>query len=188
MRHRARTGLLAATLVALLGAAPPLSTTAPAYTPDGRMLPPLDYRDWIFLSAGMDMSYVDGPEVAEHAFDNVFVTREAVAAFRETGRWPDKTVFVLEFRAGEQNGSINKRGRFQSELLGVEVHVKDEARFEGGWAFFAFDGPTPGRLLPRTANCYACHEQHGAVDTTFVQFYPTLLPIARAKGTLVEGR
>ena len=26
--------------------------------------------------------------------------------------------------------------------------------------------------------------QHAAVDTTFVQFYPTLLPIARQKHTL----
>jgi hypothetical protein len=33
-------------------------------------------------------------------------------------------------------------------------------------------------------DCYSCHEQHGAVDTTFVQFYPTLLPIATQKGTL----
>jgi hypothetical protein len=28
------------------------------------------------------------------------------------------------------------------------------------------------------------HEAHAAVDTTFVQFHPTLLPVAKAKGTL----
>jgi hypothetical protein len=28
---------------------------------------------------------------------------------------------------------------------------------------------------------------HAAVDTTFVQFYPTLLPIAQKKGTLSES-
>ena len=39
-------------------------------------------------------------------------------------------------------------------------------------------------LLPKSANCYTCHEAHAAVDTTFTQFYPTLLPIAKAKGTL----
>jgi len=32
-------------------------------------------------------------------------------------------------------------------------------------------------------NCYSCHSAHAAVDTTFVQFYPTLAPIAKAKGT-----
>jgi len=39
-------------------------------------------------------------------------------------------------------------------------------------------------MIPRTASCYSCHAAHGAVDTTFVQFYPTLLPIATAKETL----
>ena len=33
-------------------------------------------------------------------------------------------------------------------------------------------------------DCYSCHEQHGAVDTTFVQFYPTLIELAKQKGTL----
>jgi hypothetical protein len=41
-----------------------------------------------------------------------------------------------------------------------------------------------GKLLPKEMDCYSCHEQHAAVDTTFVQFYPTLLPIAKAKKTL----
>jgi hypothetical protein len=39
-------------------------------------------------------------------------------------------------------------------------------------------------MIPRTANCYSCHEEHSAVDTTFVQFYPTLLSVARTKNTL----
>ncbi len=68
--------------------------------------------------------------------------------------------------------------------MGAEIHVKDTARFKGGWAFFAFNGEGPGQLLPTSAACYSCHAQHAAVDTTFVQFYPTLLPIAQAKGTL----
>lgn len=69
--------------------------------------------------------------------------------------------------------------------MGLEVHVKDEARFPGKWAFFSFDSPAKnGTLVPSTAPCYTCHAQHAAVDTTFVQFYPTFLPVARAKGTL----
>ena len=56
--------------------------------------------------------------------------------------------------------------------MGVEVHVKDSARFKTGWAFFAFDGETPATMIPTSASCYACHAAHAAVDTTFVQFYP----------------
>ncbi len=72
--------------------------------------------------------------------------------------------------------------------MDIEVHVKDEARFPGKWAFFAFDSPTAkGTLIPQGAPCYTCHAAHAAVDTTFVQFYPTLLPIAQKKGTLSEA-
>jgi hypothetical protein len=39
-------------------------------------------------------------------------------------------------------------------------------------------------MRPLTEDCYSCHAEHGAVDTTFVQFYPTLKPIAKQKGTL----
>jgi hypothetical protein len=71
--------------------------------------------------------------------------------------------------------------------MGVEVHVKDTLRYVGGWAFFAFEDTQPMQQIPPTAPCYACHREHGAVDTTFVQFYPTLLPIARQKSTLAPG-
>jgi hypothetical protein len=61
--------------------------------------------------------------------------------------------------------------------------LKDESR--GGWAFYEFDeNPQPAKMVPRTEGCYTCHQAHGAVDTTFVQFYPTLLPLAKQKGTL----
>ena len=91
---------------------------------------------------------------------------------------------MLEIRGAETGVSINRHGQTQSaEVMGVEVHVKD-ARLPGGWGFFEFRGPTPAKLTPRPADCYSCHAQHAAVDTTFVQFYPTLLPIAKEKRTL----
>ena len=70
----------------------------------------------------------------------------------------------------------------------LEVHVKDETRFPGKWAFFSYDSADGnGTLIPLGASCYTCHAAHAAVDTTFVQFYPTLLPIAQKKGTLSEA-
>jgi aspartate oxidase len=68
--------------------------------------------------------------------------------------------------------------------MGLEAHVKDTARFKGGWGFFSFDGTSPADRIATTASCYACHQTHAAADTTFVQFYPTLLPIATKRGTL----
>ncbi len=170
--------------VAMVSAAEP---AGPTYTADGKLNFPKDYRSWVWLSSGFDMSYVAGASSDMHMFDNVFVDPKAYAAFQATGTWPDKTVLVLEVRKAEQNGSINKAGRFQTSRMGAEIHIKDKARFKGGWAFFGFNGDGPGQLLPTSAACYACHAQHAAVDTTFVQFYPTLLPIAEARGTLSQA-
>jgi hypothetical protein len=117
-------------------------------------------------------------------FDSVFVNPAAYQAFLKTGTWPDHTVLVLEEREARGKGSINQNGDYQGALMGLEVHVKDEARFPGKWAFFGFGDSKTGKLFPASADCYTCHAAHAAVDTTFVQFYPTLMPIASSKGTL----
>ena len=158
----------------------------PEYTSDAQLKLPEHYREWIYLTSGFDMSYNPPAQMGDHhMFDNVFVNPEAYKAFVETGTWPDKTMLVLEVRGAEGKGSINQKGNFQStERMGLEVHVKDEARFPGKWAFFGFDDSKTAQMVPTAAACYSCHAEHGAVDTTFVQFYPTLLPIAKAKGTL----
>lgn len=157
----------------------------PEYTADGQLKLPENYREWIYLTSGFDMSYNPGLQMADHhMFDNVFVDPASYKAFVETGTWPDKTMLVLEPRMAAGKGSINQKGNYQSERMGLEVHVKDTARFPGKWAFFGFDEAKTATMVPVEANCYKCHQAHGAVDTTFVQFYPTLLPIAKSKGTL----
>ena len=158
------------------------------FTSDGRLKSPSDYREWIFLTSGLDMNYSDRASGMGHStFDNVFVDPVSYRVFRQTGRWPDGTRFVKEGREAGEKGSINKHGKFQvGEPMALEVHVKDSKRFAGGWAFYVFSSvrSEPAQQIPRSASCYSCHEQHGAVDTTFVQFYPTLLGIATQKRTL----
>lgn len=157
----------------------------PGYTNDGQLKFPENYREWVYLSSGFDMSYRASQNADHHMFDNVFAAPDAYRKFVETGRWPDHTMLVLEIRGGQSAGSINRAGHFQGgDVMGVEVHVKDEARFKGDWAFFGFDNAKTARMIPQSADCYSCHSEHGAVDTTFVQFYPTLLPIAKEKQTL----
>lgn len=162
--------------------------SSPTYAANGDLLPPRDYREWVYLTSGIDMSY--SPKAmdmqGQSMFDNVFVNPAAYRSFLATGAWPDKTVMVLEARGARSKGSINQHGHFQDVgVMDFEIHVKDENRFPGKWAFFSFDAPDKnGTLIPQGAPCYTCHASHAAVDTTFVQFYPTLLPIARTKGTL----
>ena len=161
------------------------SSAGPAYTSDGGLKLPEHYREWVYLSTGFDMSYRPAKQEGHHMFDNVFVDPESYRVFLNTATWPDKTLLVLEVRGARGRGSINRTGNYQDgEIMSLEVHLKDEMRFPNRWAFFAFDGTPIGKLIPGTADCYSCHAAHGAVDTTFVQFYPTLLPLATSKGTL----
>jgi Cytochrome P460 len=162
-----------------------LAGSGPEYTSDGQLKFPEHYRDWVYLTTGFDMSYNPAMQMGHHMFDNVFVNPEAYKTFVESGTWPDKTVLLIEARGGESKGSINQAGNFQgAEVMAVEVHVKDESRFQGKWGFFGFDNTKTEKMIPTSAGCYSCHAAHAAVDTTFVQFYPTLLPIAKSKGTL----
>jgi len=193
-------GILAALCVSLLTLSPsdaapqPHSAAAPdanaPFTSDGRLTAPAGYREWIFLTSGLDMSYrkVSG---ADHSmFDNVFVDPRAYQSFVRTGTWPEGTELVKEGRSASEKGSINQSGKFQSgDTMGVEVHIKDSKRFADGWGFFFFDSVRsgPAQAIPAAAPCYSCHRQNGAVDTTFVQFYPTLLSMATQKRTLSPG-
>jgi hypothetical protein len=152
------------------------------YASDGKMILPKDYREWTFVTSGLGMTY--GPAGTSDGggnprFDNVFVNPAAYKAFLQTGKWPDKTVLILEVRGSDSKVSINQGGRVQTDVVAVEAHVKDTARFPtalfpGGWAFFEFGKSDRASFTPTTASCYSCHRQNGAVDTTFVQFYPTL--------------
>lgn len=160
----------------------------PEYTTSSQLRFPEHYREWVFLSAGFDMSYSQTRRMNQHMFDNVFASPDAYQSFLKTGTWPDKTMLVLESRRADSKGSINKVGNYQgSEVMGLSVHVKDESRFPGKWAFFTFDAAKNSKLQPPAADCYSCHGASGAVDTTFVQFYPTLLTIAEKKGTLTPA-
>ena len=180
---------VAASLAVRMGAQTAPPAAGPHFTIDGRLQRPTNYREWIWLSSGLGMSY--GPASRANAdprFDNVFVTPAAYRSFLQTGTWPDRTLFVLEVRASESHGSINRDGHYQGARVGMEAEVKDERRFPGKWAFFDFRGPADSAApLPSSAPCYSCHAQNGAVDNTFVQFYPTLLEIARQKGTLTPN-
>ena len=153
------------------------------FTADGKLEFPDKYREWIFLSAGRGMTY--GPSANPNGppqFDNVFVNPAAYRSFLNTGRWPEQAIFVLEIREAKTEGSINQGGQFQGDTIAVEVLVKDTKRFADtrGWGFFEYGAAERSAVekLPKTASCYGCHAGSAAVEHTFVQFYPTLAPIA----------
>jgi len=149
-----------------------------------QMAVPADYRQWVFLTSSLDLNYNTASAPDHHMLDNVFVDPASYQVFLKTGAWPNRTILIKENRMAESAGTLSKSGQFQVGVKNLEIHIKDEAR-PGKWAFFvSADGRAPGELKPQSANCYSCHADHGAVDTTFVQFYPTLFALAKDKGTL----
>jgi hypothetical protein len=158
-----------------------VDSSKPQYAGD-TLVRPDGYREWIYLSSGLGMSY-NPSAMGSELFTNVFVAPWAYREFVATGKWPEKTIFVVEDRTAETRGSINKTGHFQTDLDGIGVEVKDSSRFPDKWAYFVFAlGDKTAASTPKTA-CWQCHEDNAAVEHSFAQFYPTLKPIAKKFGT-----
>ncbi len=174
--------------LALLAAAPEGKTPKPQYDQKGPLILPADYREWMFLSAGYGMNYSPGPGGHE-LFTNVFVQRWAYDEFADSGKWPEHSMFVIDERDAASRSSINQKGHYQTELMGLVAEVKDSVRNPDKWAYYVFstDGKT-AEAMPKGNPCWSCHEDHAAVEHTFVQFYPTLKVVAKKFGTYNEAR
>jgi hypothetical protein len=153
----------------------------PQYSGD-KLARPEGYREWIYLSSGLGMNYNAGA-MEPKLFTNVFVVPWAYRSFVATGKWPEKSIFVVEDRIAQTKGSINATGNFQTDLVGMAVEVKDSSRFPDKWAYFGFGGDDRTTAANPKAACWQCHEDNAAVEHSFVQFYPTLKPIAQKFGT-----
>jgi YHS domain-containing protein len=160
----------------------------PQYTSDNRLMRPMDYRNWIYLSSSLGVQYGPDANPANPAFENVYVNPSAYREFMKSGKWPDKTIFVLEIRRSMDKGTFAQGGRYQGELVTLEAAVKDEGRFPEKWAYFGL-GKTAesARAFPKTESCFTCHTANAAVENTFAQFYPTVFAVAKEKGTLNPG-
>ena len=147
------------------------------------------YREWIFLSSapthelqGLEWR---GGDVQERL-------RLAVGVSSVPGNW--ELARQDRSRAGKKDvveqGFRRDTRPFQTDLMGIAVEVKDIARFPEKWAYFSFDSSTKTAKANPRAMCWQCHHGGGAVENTFVQFYPTLKPLAQQFGTYrqaVEG-
>ncbi len=172
----------------LVAAAPDQKSPQPQYDAKGELMRPTDYREWMFLSAGFGMNYSPAPGSHE-MFTNVFVQRWAYDEFVASGKWPEQSMFVIDERDAASRSSINQKGHYQTDLMGLAVEVKDSARNPDKWAYYGFDaeGKTAG-AMPKGNGCWSCHDAHAAVEHTFVQFYPTLKVVAKKFGTYNESR
>src|SRR6202046_2538454 len=117
------------------------------YDEKGQLVRPADYREWMFLSAGYGMNYSPAPGGHE-MFTNVFVQRWAYDEFVTAEKWPKQTMCASAERDAASRSSINQKGHYQTDLMGLAVEVKDSGRNPDKWAYYGFeaDGKTAGGM------------------------------------------
>jgi len=154
----------------------------PEYTAEGELLRPRGYQAWTFAGGPVGLDYSDRkPAEGPGVFHTVYLQPEAYRHYARTGKFPEKTMLVLELREPGEREVIVKQGWFAGKLVGVAAAVKDHGRFPNeGWAYFDFGeaGGKASALAP--ARCHRCHSEHGADDNVFVQFYPALRELKNA--------
>jgi hypothetical protein len=156
--------------------APPVMPL-PQYDSAGALLQPKNFEHWTFVGSNMGMSYDTSDQKGPGEFHNIYTQSEAFDAYKATGKFPDKTMFLLVVYEPAQKVSINKAGYFEGTFTGLAVSVKDAQRFKDGWAYFSFgEGGNlseSAKTLPSSV-CFACHDEHADDDHVFVQFHPVL--------------
>jgi hypothetical protein len=166
----------AAFLIAVLASA--AGSDEPRFTDSKELVHPQGYREWVFVGSSLGMSYQEDQPKREPKFHNIYVKPSAYQHFQKTGAFPEGTMLVMEVATAATQSSINRHGQFQDRFVGVEAAVKDSSRFPEKWAYFSFiaDDGSPkktAKAFPQSA-CWTCHNEHGATDNVFTQFYPVL--------------
>jgi len=168
-------------------------TKAPEYDEKGNLKQPTDYRRWVFVGSNIGLQY--SKDLAETTrrekdrqqgaksgdFHNVYINPEAYEQYLKTGKFPDRTVLVMDvYEAKEKDPKgVVSGGFFPGAQRRIEVAVKNSKRPDGSktdWAYYAFPNPSKPSAQGafKDADCYQCHRKHAADDNVWVQFYPIL--------------
>ncbi len=187
--------LLAFALVALLLAIAPApgrpsgeqkkAATGPQYNDKGELLRPTGYQTWVFVGSNLGIQY--GKEVIDKeransnpgTFHNVYINPEAYQTYVKTGKFPDRTILVMEVYEAVERGpqKIVSKGFFPGKLLSVEAAIKNSKRPDGAntdWAYYDFGTKRTSAKAFADGACYQCHRKHASDDNVWVQFYPIL--------------
>jgi cytochrome P460/putative zinc finger protein len=160
--------IISATLLAQLRHVTANSGDTTLLETEGLMRLPTDYKNWVYVG---DATAADGHK--KNGFtQKVYMNPTAYAEYKRTGRFPERTVMVLE----------SSQAAGGSGHTSLEASVKDR-RFSEGWGFFSF-ASSSGQLAQKapaisdSAGCLACHRDRAATDHVFTQFYPVLKAVS----------
>lgn len=192
-------GVLAAQNTQKVGSSSPVGTaqftksqlgrnSGPIFTKDRELVLPTGYRSWIFVGGPITPNGLNDGKAVFPEFHSVYIEKENLLAYQNTGKFPEGTVIVKELSlvqgGGHSDGSIDSasgRGYFPGELSGLDVMVKDTGRFSktNSWGFFSFGHHVPpyeatAKESPSN-ECASCHTAFvSKTDMVWVKYYPLL--------------
>jgi hypothetical protein len=96
---------------------------------DGAITLPEDYRlKWIHLGSW----YIEDKKGGPGEVHDVYAEPETVAAFRNTGKWPQGATLVKEIRAGQKGEMTTGNVHWDGQIKQWFVMVKDTEKKSGG--------------------------------------------------------
>ena len=148
---------------------------------------PEGFRQWVFIGAPLTPHGLNKGKAGFPEYHHVYINPDAFAVYQRTGEFPDGTVIAKELvllqKSDYADGSKNApsgRGYFAGEFNGMDVMVKDSARFKetNGWGFFNFGHHAPPYTQKAKAesvtNCGGCHSANAGKGMVFKTYYPVL--------------
>ncbi len=161
----------------------------PVFNAAGELVQPENFRRWIYIGSPLTPNALNGGAANFPEYHNVYVQRGAFKHYRETGTWPEGTMMVKELQLTKAGGDfedgsrleVSGRGYFPSAVNGLDVSVKDSARFAetNNWGYFNFGHHAPpyavsAAALPAGA-CAQCHIDNADEDMVYTNFYESIL-------------
>jgi hypothetical protein len=163
------------------------SIGAATFNPQGDLVLPEGFREWVFVGAPLTPHGLNNGEAGFPEYHHVYVNPDAFSVYKRTGEFPDGTVITKELvllqKGDYKDGSKNApsgRGFFAGEFHGMDVMVKDSKRFKetNGWGFFNFGHSAPPYLKSAKAapaeSCANCHAANAGKGMVFKTYYPIL--------------
>lgn len=159
------------------------------YTAEGKIVRPEPsmFRKWVYVGTPLTPNDMNDGEASFPEFHAVYMDPISFAEFEKTGVYPNGTVLIKELSAVGSKKASSGNGYFMGEFTGLEITVKDTARYKdepGNWAYYSFGHKYPLKAeasANAVASCNACHEKTAAnnpqnlsKDWVFEQYYPVL--------------
>lgn len=162
----------------------------PVWDEQGKLVQPVDFREWVFLGAPFTPNALNNGKANFPEFHNVYVQPAAFKAYRATGKWPEGTMMLKELQlVDDQKGEFpdgsrfepSGRGYFPGPVNGLDVAVKDSKRFSetNNWGYFNFNHSAPPYVAAAeerpVGECAGCHIANADEDMVYVSMYKPIL-------------